>query len=762
MSTKKFQIHNPNPTSSGRFVIHQDKEVSEHSAALFLLEPVLRKVDNAHPTLASGAVQKVIKFDRRKGKVVTGFDISWLRDRQEDYYLVTSGRSMETPRMGFQVNYRTYGYVWLHAEFTIRCLPGLEEKLVETLARDLNPAFVLDQLITKWVSEVVEASQLDMIKNLTGFKGVFRQEMSQRAATIGLEMEVRFFLKNEDKRESMDIDSRGFFNVQPRSYSDFVRLSFSARLQVDDRQGGSASLFHDQQEKLRELLIDGIKNITRLDFTYNQLFNDLNGSVRDRLIEMLNEWLRLKNTGREIAEIRFETDEVFEPFMLEKFHIVCPLRDGVEITLVNTVTLNLENPEVYKTKRITDLREWTSRMLTRIAIRELVGASFADMVAELHTYEASIKREFEVEAQQIGYDVQYFLTSREVDTGTVDRIEFELDEDQWEFPTSIDGVNVKLNVIVNGRIRDFQYEKLRKHLRPDVDLTSVIRKEVYRKTRHFLHSTDPNDFYTKFEGSIADELTNRILSKLVEEFNLERETDIILKRLETDLIERLRKLQTGFHTCIVESNDNRLIFESKFSVLRIYPETMQRFKSLNYSSIESEIGAISNILKAHLNPELNLYSIHIADLDDPRLLNKVFELLEDSAVIVRDEFGLEIQISKGLWRLPNEDEKYKQKRKKVVGKANEDLLNEQMKVRLLQYKSQAKQLDEINGQIELATSSDDHERLKKLKKEKKRIEEIVYKADSFGTLTEKPTKQLKQAKNEMTEKLLGSGWDTST
>lgn len=759
MTTKKFQIQNATPSSTEKhFIIHQDGDLKAHSADLFKLEQILRKVDNAHPTLTSGAVQRVIKFDRRKGKVVTGFEINWLRDRQEDYYLVASDRSMETSRMGYQAHYRGYGYVWLLVEYTIRCLPGLEDRLVEALAIDINPASALDQLLAKWVNEIVETSQLDMIKNLTGFKGVFRQEMAQRAAAIGLAIEARFFLKDEDSPGSIDIDSSGFFIVQPRNYADYVRLSFSARLQKDERQGGAAALLHGQQGRLKDILMDGIKSSIRLDFDYNKLVNELNGSVRDRLIEELNNWLKVKNTGYELAEIRFETDEVFEPFLLEKFHITCPLRDNVEITLVNTLTMNLENPEVFKTKRIEDLRAWASRTLTRIAVRELVGTSFADMVTNLSDYEARIKQKFEIEAQQIGYVVQYFLTSRDVDSGTVDRIEFELDEDQWEFPTFTDGVNVKLNVIVSGRIHDFQYEKLRRHLRPDVDLTSVIRKEVHRTTRRFLHTVNPNDFYTNFERAIAGELTNKILSTLVEEFNLENDTDIILKRLETDLIERLKNIQVGVHTCIVESNDQRLKFETKFSVLGIFPPALQRFKSLNFPSIDAEIESIVHTLQALVQPNLNFFAKHLNDdhLSDPRLIDKVREFMKEAEVDVRDEFGLEIQVNKGIKRLSNMDDMYFIEKKKLVAERNIRLLNEQMEVRSEQYLNQVEELRDINKQIKLEIDSTNNiERLKELQKEKKRIEEIVYKADAFGILSEKSAKQQNKMNEEFLDNLLG-------
>lgn len=732
MASKKFHI-NPEDERPKKFNIykdHLDQMKGEEEGHIFsggfnVLDEIFAKVDSRSPPLISGAVQKVVRFNKKKGKVIRSGSIFLQRDKQEDYYLITNNKQVATPRISFNFKYREYGSIWLLGEFKLKTVEGLEETLVEQIANKGSMQVAVYEFLDQWIEEILNTQSLDMVINFRTFLGILAREINRKAFVLGLEIQSHFQLRNINNTEQIAVASQNFFSVQPKLFAGHVQIKFKALLQVKNDELGLAALFYDKKNRLEGLLSGEVKNIIRSHFTYNNLVFNLRGTVREQMIEFFNDFLSKQRTGRRIIELELETNEELPPpFIMEKFPIVVPIRNNVEFNLINTVTLDLEDPALFKTKGINDLRIWIADELKRIAILKLAEAEFADLIGRLGQYELRIKQELQTRTRLIGYRVQYFLAAPDGDIP--DKIDLELNTDQQEFPTYVDGVIVKLNVILSGRIKDFDAENLRKYITPDTNIEEEIRRVVYRTTRRFLHRIDPNDFYTDFEEKIVDKLTKELKETLEEEFNLDQRMDILLKRLETDLISLLKNLQQGRHSVQIESKDGVLIFEAWFNVLGIWAESLSVFKDLNFQSKEEGINNIRTILKSCVEPSLDLVSGELLNLNDPRLSAKVLELLNNSLSLIKNELGLDVAISKGLRRLPNKEEIFGNLDKTKWLEGESKILDKRIDAQTDRYSNQVKRLIELEQEIQLATAGEDAELAEKLQIEKEELEEKVF------------------------------------
>lgn len=655
MATKKFEIQQPE--QNRRFQVVSSNSSGEPvvllSGDLPSFERIIRKIPHSTAQRRNNREdQKVVAFDRRTGSgniVTPAFSFRAFLMPTQEYYWVDTYPNV-TPTQHYRVNSPAYGSIEFMIQLEIGVVPGQEAKAVETLARRDQVEVQMKDNLLDWVKQEVISANEVVFQNFGDFRTRLANNLTTQAARNGLRLNARIYLRDDVPPPVARIDlTADQIQMQPFQYTDFISLGFDVVLRPDSNSESLTSLGLQRQAELREQLSVWLQEFVRAQVTYNLLTTELHTSVREGLVTYWNNGLRNANKGWKVVELRLRMDDAIpESFRFERQEVTIAL-SNTEIKLTNTVILNLEDAQLFKNARVTDLEEWTRQKLVEVAQNILATKTYAEVASQLPAFRDVIRTELDQKARQIGYRVEYLITSDAITRFQPD-FGFEFEDEDQDFQTTLD--RVKLNVVVNGRIADLNHHNLHRYLTPETNLVAIMKKDVHRLVRQTLMRLNPNDFYTKFESKVGPRLVSEIRNFLVNEFNVEPGVDIFPKWQDSYLLQRLRNLQKGFHYAEISYLSGAVMFRIKYGINAVDPKDWPRFAVRNFSTPEEEIDSVSEELRRFIENMLRQRLTNLVTPGDPRLTEVVARFAEEASERVKENTGLILAIS-GVEQLSN-------------------------------------------------------------------------------------------------------------
>ncbi len=664
--------------------------------------------------------QKIIAFDRSKGvasiKKVSFWESIMGSSKAVECYLVdiyggASVRYMQT----YLLSSEKFGKKDLKIVLTVGALGGRETRLVERLVKRNNPSETLKELLCLWTTEAFETFGEEIFTDFPKFQGYLSSALRLKGENYGLRLSASAAQKKIDPEAELTIETYNI-RLQPKGYSDFILMGFDAVLVPDLASNVHVHANDQLKDKFNKLLVSWFQEYIRTEITYNKLHESLHGRVRDELINYWNDRLRSKNMGWKVSELGFRSSDILlDNFRFEQLVVNVALKED-SIPLTNTITLTLDDPQKYKNARIDNIENWLKEKLSQTTQSVLTGVAFAELVSRIGEYESIIKNDLDKEARQIGYKVKYLLTS-----GPIGKVKpsfnFEFDEEEQDYDTDSND-RVKLNVIVNGRVKDFNYENLRRILSPNMELATEMKKEAIREVRKFILRCKPDEYYLDFDTRVGPELETRIREMLYRQFNVAKDVDIVLRWQGSSLIGRLRQLMKGFTETLVRYRNDELVFRIKFNVEGVHKQLWGRFAALGFEDEEEEKKvlakevkvAVENIMRQEFDNLPNLANTQLTDLV------KSFAVVAAKTDIVENT-GLAIRISNV----------------------------EQVSNTIVDY------LDEVRSKIAI-------DRINSILSEIKLLDEKIRKYNNAGLLPEK-INELEKRKKTLEQQIMGKDYD---
>ncbi|OQW92785.1 MAG: hypothetical protein BWK78_00590 [Thiotrichaceae bacterium IS1] len=577
----------------------------------------------------------------------------------------------------------------LNVEYTASCQSDAEMegtavrrlKVVKALFKQHSvPATALEQLIKQWIQEVGPKEPGRFIDTYFSLKEQLETHLSQKAAEIGLVLEVRLSLKNGDLIKPLQIptlETTGIFRVLVKDYDDELSLKIKdALLRVAEETKINIVATNEKEAAILELLQNEIgiflrENTTVHEFCYHQ------DTLRDKLVDHLNRQVLL-SSGRKMTSLALEKNtgklrlpEEFPPQFT--YEIECTIKDSRDpIGVKHTVLVNLDDLGKYTKAKIDNLDTWLNGTIKRITQATLLEKSYADVVLDLNTEPSKITQEIryavEQEAKSIGYSIKHLMVIPNLEPFDLklQGISFEQEE---VFETKDPRIkDAKLNIVVRAKINNF--ERIKAYLNPRIKILDEIKRTVTECARFLIHGIDPERFYLRFypsdrpgevsEVSVADELTMEISQQLQEKFGLEN-IEIIPKQQESRLVKRYLDLLKGaphdfkvITSPIGEGGKGEAVeFTGSFRVVAIAEHGWGTFRQTNYESPTDEIEAIKKTLQTAIKygkSGLDLVPSSFLKYTNQEIRMKIEKAVKMSTEEIRNIYGLEIEIIGSLSR----------------------------------------------------------------------------------------------------------------
>jgi hypothetical protein len=627
------------------------------------------------------AEAKIIRVDIKKGQIMPRKILMGLR-RHVRYYRVSTGSSAEASVEITVKDFSSKLSVVVNISYQVKCPPGNEEKLVLALYKGDNPTTVFNRLIDTLVQDFAALKRKnDVNPVLEYFK--YREELKKHLVRtilekVGLEAEIILALADEKELKTFTIKSRDF-SLRVNDFDDEMSLRFETGLAVSNNNRIYAVLDYPHRGELETFIQDHIKkyvleNIPLHDFAYH-----LNHSVKQKIIVMLNHLLEKK--GREVAWLRLES--IFSATSVEdtmklQHTVQCDIKDySKKIEVEHKLLMQLEDIGKYKAKQPgKGLKEWMEEKLNEITQNALFEKRYVDILLDFEKPEddrqtlKDIKKDMQEFAGSIGYTVKHLIVEPNMKPLIVKRDGF-LVQKTGDFSTLNNKVNVKLDIVVTGHLRDLS--KIPQYITPEKDIIVEMEQVIYNESEKQMHSVDPEKFYMPFkfpdEESIEDMLKIGIKERL-ESIFFACDVNVIIKRLETDLIQRILNLINGnpYHLDIEvmplrgRGAQEEVAFEVEFLV-----ETVSRWNTFIYKNFEShsqEINKIKEALEKDISEKFQTIPFGVLSFirkEESRMLLEIARKSHSKIVVV---FGLDIKISY-VKRKPTPAE---EAQKKILGK----------------------------------------------------------------------------------------------
>jgi hypothetical protein len=616
------------------------------------MDNIIKKLEVSGSDVKSEIIDHVIvEYDRRNGiaEVMEGkrFTIAGLLGlkRRAEYYRIDV---YENTKISFEQKYKVfypaYGEMELTAKFSVSALNGGEAILVQELARRDNLAGTLQDKIIAWACKAISDDLLMLFTNFTQFANGFSVYARQKGTAAGLRIDAQVNFKADavPVQETIRIAVKEI-NVQPKMYNDFIRLDFDAVL-VPDKQHPSHTLTvlgHQQKDSFKDLLVMWMQEYFRQSVSYNDIPLELHFKVRSGLMEFWNNRMNSGHKGWVVAELVLNTaDTEVVNFKFERLEIDVALKN-TKIPLINTVILNLENPELFKNRRIDNLELWIKEKLQATAQYILATVSYAELISDIDGLVDKIRQELNKHASQIGYRIEYLLTSDLIDHSKLN-FEFQFSEEEQVYQTSLNE-KVKLNIIVNGRILSLNNSTWKNTLTPQTDFVQEMKKGVLKLVRVELIRVNPDEFYTRFTDLVAPKLEAAIRNLLVANFNVDAAVDIVAQMELSVLRQLIIDLQRGQHSVKITCFDGKAEFNVDFSVAAIDKEKWALFANRNQLTAAEVIASISKRVQRFVENEVNTKG-DINIIYDPGFFEIIRHYAEQSNLVIRDTMGLIIEI----------------------------------------------------------------------------------------------------------------------
>jgi hypothetical protein len=545
----------------------------------------------------------------------------------------------------------------------VKCENGNEEKIVLSLHKGETPTAVLNRLLHTLVLDFA-AEKRKSGGNLVLEFFQYREELKHHLAEkvmekIGLEIEVVLDLEHEKDLDIFTVKS-GDFPIRVKDYDKEISLKFEAGLKVNEKNRIYALLYYSKLNELEAYMREHIKKFTLENVSLHEFVYDLHSDYRKKLIAELDK--KLDNQGREIAWIRLESkvDDAFPEHNLNFQHTVeCDIKDYTKpIEVEHRLLLQLEDIGKYRAKQGTkSLKQWVEEKLNEITRNALFEKRYVDILLDFEKEENDrealklIKHEMQQFTDAIGYRVKHLIVEPNMKPLIIKRDGFIIQK-AGDFSTRNKRVNVKLDIVVTGKLNDLS--KIPKYIAPDKDIILEMEQVIYNEAEKQMHKVDPQKFYmpSKYpdEESIDDILKTTIEKQLQQVF-FAKEVEVIIKRMETDVLKRILNLINGNPYQIdVEvlpfrggGTQETIIFAVEFLVKTV--SEWNTFIYKNFENHEQEIARIKQALIGDISGKFQTIPFEVLKYTSYDNSRKLLEVARKSEGKISGIFGLEINLT---------------------------------------------------------------------------------------------------------------------
>lgn len=510
------------------------------------------------------------------------------------------------------------------------CPEGKEETLAEALYDpELTPSDKFDRLIGRWVDDFVHNDPGDFISQYFERKNTLRDYIVERARTqMGLKVQLRLALEDEDSSfEIRDLITDSFL-IRAKDYHEPQDLTISCKLEIEPSTKIYANVYRKRVPALTDALVHETQSFFERNVTLEQFYDDLNQrDIVEPLKKILNE--RLRQEGRVLGFFHLKStaiDSAPKEFELERDVEVKVQEFPEKITIKNHALMTRTDVAIYKSKDSPKLGDWLTEKLKKIIPDTLFYVKYIDLLIDFlrpddeedsgadadyvdavtenaddeddknKRLKKKIRDRLRAEAKAIGYKLKYLTTIPDLKPLTW--LEpFTIDAG-GRFESKVSRFFVEVTIPVTVRFTTLDNQKIRNLLNRQDDIPERMRVEAHDVIGQFLHTVEPERFYTtflhphpdpnKYDGAkaIEQDIILKIRETLDASFACEV-ISVVPKMVETEPITRWLELQEKVCDFSFEVTPFRggqaIPFSGKFQVEHIAEKGWDKFQNRKFT-----------------------------------------------------------------------------------------------------------------------------------------------------------------------------------
>ena len=628
----------------------------------FPLDALIRRVDRQSLPARLDSEQHLVIFDARARRVLPREPVVRIGKDLRYFLVSTRLRRVECRGPICKVKSPTLqASCELAVSYDARGENGREAQLVAALQDGEHPAVALDAFISGCVERFLNRPSvagadacLELAGNLPALSAFIRERCLEEIG-VALEPTIRFPLL--EKLQPLTIKT-GYLPVRVSDHDRQLELKLATDVEVDGANFIRALLRYPEISGCEERLKKLVQKVLIEEISLHRFCYELGGSVRLRLIEALNQ--QLWQEGRRIAFLHLESPEVDRrPAELDEIEhsVDCHIRDyDAKIRVEHRLQMTVADLGTFRRSGIADLRTWACERLDTITRSVLFDLTYLDLLLDGGRVE--IKAWMERESQAIGYKVKQLLTVPALDPlEWKENLPIESHEDTYV--TTNSHIEVRLNIVVKGKILDLKDERLKPYLTPHSKIADDMHGLIRRETQALMHAVDPERFYMRFDFSDAgkatlrQEIEMRLKEALVAKFAIDADSlTVLAKPLETEITRRLATLQERPHSLKVTTIPLRsrgqgesVDYAIDFRVEGVAFDGWYTFLSQRFDSSDDEIKEIKRILGDAIRAAFNTIPRELLQYTDIKELRQLRQIINTSAThAVVSAFGLVVSI----------------------------------------------------------------------------------------------------------------------
>ncbi|HKU76907.1 MAG TPA: hypothetical protein VJR02_23555 [Pyrinomonadaceae bacterium] len=635
------------------------------------LDPIIRVAGDS-----SGVVvgeQKLVTIDLNTGRAIEkGFFVR-LAGNYQDYIVTNDRNPLHT------VNAKVPSYYVRDSQnnrtlsidiaiTAVKCPPGSESKVAESLHGQQTPGQIFEGLLIRWLGEfIVPGDEWRFIESFNVARQRLETHIENRAATqTGLELTVKITFSGEATVPDEIVVGPIEIGVRLHGYTEEQKLTVEAGLGLDPDDKVRAFVFDERLDSAEELFKRTLKEYFFQNVTFSQFTYELHyPSFKQQLLQALSPALR--KIGRTVRFINFSTrpdgiDEHPREFVPVKYEhkFFIPGRPQ-PVIIQNTVQLYCADSVAFKASKITDLEGWVKETLNVSLSRHLIGKKYVDLLLRFAEVEQYVKADVTTATAGIGYRVDHLVSAPNLEKekdGLTNPFPLETG---GSFETSIEKFKVELKFSIRLCIPEL--DSIEKYLNPGTDVKEAIKQNVLGETAFWLRKIHPERFYLYFQGPneaasdtagedellpVKELVRKKIQESLKKEFNA-RILDLSVWLGRSDLTDRYHDLCFVIRDFRIEikSPDPQatedLTLTGNFELLGVHPDvnSWRRF-----SVLQLDLDGLSRQLETHLKAELKNYYQSRLMYQNHLAREQVFKVVKRYAeTYMHEEFGLKIHLT---------------------------------------------------------------------------------------------------------------------
>ena len=548
----------------------------------------------------------------------------------------------------------------------VSCPEGNEEKAAEALFdMELNPSDKFDRFIRRCVEEFVGAERTAFICRYFEIKAELSKKVIELVRLkMGLDLQVRIVLDDEATSFGQLKISTGSFLIRANDYHEQQDLKITCELEIEPSTKIYANVYRKRVGQVKDVLIHEATSFFEQNVTLEQFYDDLNqAAIVEPLKEVLNE--KLRREGRVIGFFHLESsaiDSAPKNFEFELDVKVKVQEFPERITIKNHARMKRTNVAIYKSENSPKLDAWLTERLNEIIPDVLFYEKYVALLIDFRRpddengeptgLKGAIKAKLSEAAQNIGYELKYLTTIPNVKPLTwLDPFDIVVD---GSFQSKISNFYVKVSIPITVRLTTLEDTHVRSLLNRQEDIPELMRVKAHGVTSQFLHTVDPERFYTtflfpdavKYQGapSIEQDLIARIRQVLEDSFVADV-ISVVPKMVDTEPIVRWRDLRKQVCDFSLEVTPLRggesIPFKGKFHVQDIAEDGWDKFQNREFT-----IDDIRNYLQDDLRAKLKTASRNELITKGSAHMKALHAVINEIAVRgIREVYGVIIDIS---------------------------------------------------------------------------------------------------------------------